>query len=45
MSKLDEKMMSDIDDCMVVAFCVNGKIVFIVSGRSDELYDGSVTNF
>jgi hypothetical protein len=32
-------IIADIDDCMVVAFCVNGKIAFIVSGRPDELYE------
>ena len=32
-------IIADIDDCMVVAFCINGKIAFIVSGRSDELYE------
>ena len=32
-------IITDIDGCMVVAFCVDGKIAFIVSGRSDELYE------
>lgn len=31
-------IIADIDDCMVVAFCMDGKIAFIVSGRPDELY-------
>lgn len=31
-------IVADIDDCMVVAFCLDGKIVSIVSGRSEELY-------
>jgi hypothetical protein len=31
-------IIADIDDCMVVAFCVNGGIAFIVSGQSDEMY-------
>jgi hypothetical protein len=31
-------IIADTGDCMVVAFCVDGKIASIVSGRSDELY-------
>jgi hypothetical protein len=32
-------IIADIDDCMAVAFCVDGKIAFILSGRLDELYE------
>jgi|GEM_PF-1071616 len=33
------RIIADIDNCMVVAFCVDGKMVSIVSGKSDELYE------
>lgn len=32
-------IIADIDGYMVVAFCVDGNTVSIVSGRSDELYE------
>jgi hypothetical protein len=32
-------VIAEIDGCMVVAFCVDGKMVSIVSGKSDELYE------
>lgn len=32
-------IITDTGDCMVVAFCVDGKMVSIVSGKSDEMYE------
>lgn len=32
-------IIADIDNCMVVGFCVDGKLAFIVSGEPNELYE------
>lgn len=32
-------VIAEIGDCMVVGFCVDGRLAAIVSGKSDELYE------
>jgi hypothetical protein len=33
------RIIADIDNCMVAAYYVNGNMVSIVSGQSDEIYE------
>jgi hypothetical protein len=32
-------IIANIDDCLVIALCVDGEIACIVSGKLDELYE------